>query len=82
MGEVLRSPFMKFVNYICSYLAFLTLLFFATTLHDEPRVSSKTNKAGDFHHGHDMFAGADGVVNSLIMFYVLGKVSYKLLFPR
>ncbi|KAK7486358.1 hypothetical protein BaRGS_00022406 [Batillaria attramentaria] len=59
VGEVLRSPFMKFVNYICSYTAFLVLLFFATTL-------TSTS------HNIDLFTGTEGVVNSLIMFYVLG----------
>lgn len=58
VGEVLRSPFMKFVNYICSYTAFLVLLFLATTLN-----SSATG---------DLFSGTRGVVNSLIIFYVLG----------
>ncbi|XP_048242229.1 short transient receptor potential channel 7-like [Haliotis rufescens] len=58
IGEVLRSPFMKFMNYICSYTAFLVLLFVATTL-------------GSSNHA-DLFEGTKGTVNSLIMFYVLG----------
>ncbi|XP_076449975.1 short transient receptor potential channel 6-like [Babylonia areolata] len=62
VGEVLRSPFMKFVNYICSYTAFLVLLFFATTL----------TTTDNSPHNVDLFTGTDGVVNSLIMFYVLG----------
>ncbi|XP_067655536.1 short transient receptor potential channel 7-like [Haliotis asinina] len=58
IGEVLRSPFMKFMNYICSYTAFLVLLFVATTLESSDHV--------------DLFEGTKGTVNSLIMFYVLG----------
>ena len=64
VGEVLRSPFMKFVNYICSYTAFLVLLFFTTAL-----TSTDT---------FDLFAGTEGVVHSLIMFYVLGTSTLRL----
>ena len=62
----MRSPFMKFVNYICSYTAFLVLLFFTTAL-----TSSSTL---------DFFAGAEGVAHSLIMFYVLGTSIIFILF--
>ncbi|CAI9734239.1 short transient receptor potential channel 3-like [Octopus vulgaris] len=31
LGEILRSPFMKFMNYMCSYMAFLVFLLIATT---------------------------------------------------
>ncbi|XP_059163999.1 short transient receptor potential channel 6-like [Physella acuta] len=58
IGKILKSPFMKFMNYICSYTAFLVLLFLGTQL-------------SSFKSVH-LFNGIEGVVNSLIMFYVLG----------
>ncbi|XP_055899528.1 uncharacterized protein LOC106062840 isoform X1 [Biomphalaria glabrata] len=58
IGKILKSPFMKFMNYICSYTAFLVLLFLGTQL-------------SSFKSVH-LFKGIEGVVNGLIMFYVLG----------
>ena len=57
---------MKFVNYICSYTAFLVLLFFTTAL-------TSTNSV-------DLFAGTEGVVHSLIMFYVIGASTVSVVF--
>ncbi|CAG5122774.1 unnamed protein product, partial [Candidula unifasciata] len=57
VGKILKSPFMKFMNYICSYTAFLGLLFLGTQL------SSVRSS--------NLFSGTEGVVNGTYPYFMI-----------
>lgn len=61
MGDILRSPFVKFMNYISSYTTFLVILFTVTDL--------ETFETGN------LFGNNEGIANIIIIFYILGTPS-------
>ena len=68
-GKIIRIPLVKFLNYAASYLAFLILLFVATT-------HARTGEDDDVLRDNilDGVVKLDDVLDILICLYVIGKL--------
>lgn len=60
------------MNYVCSYTAFLLLLFVETASQSEDTNEMSNQTVRPRGKSLDLFEGTEGIVNILIMLYIVG----------